>query len=65
MNVVDEDYHKNIRYTEPRPLKIINKYVKSRTPSTYPISIWSYYEYECEGEPEEYLDQCFDFDFKR
>ena len=65
LNVVDEDYHKNIRFTEPRPLRIINKFVKPRTPWTYPISIWSYYEYEYEGEPEEYLDQCFDFDFKR
>ena len=65
MNVVDEDYHKNIKYSEPRPLKLINKFVKPRTPWTYPISIWAYYDYEYEGEPEEYLDQMFEFDFKR
>ena len=58
LNVVDEDYHKNIRFTEPRPLRIINKFVKPRTPWTYPISIWAYYDYEYEGEPEEYIDQC-------
>ena len=28
MNVVDEDYHKNIKYSEPRPLKLINKFVE-------------------------------------
>ena len=64
-NVLNEDYRKNIKFTEPRPLKIINKFVKPRTPWTYPISIWAYYGYDYEGDSEEYLDQCFEFDFKR
>jgi hypothetical protein len=53
------------RFTEPRPLRIINKFIKPRTPWTFPVSIWAYYDYEFEGESEEYLDQCFEFDFKR
>ena len=64
-NVITENYIKNIKFTEPRPLKIINKFIKPRTPWTFPISIWAYYDYEYEGDSEEYLDQCFDFDFKR
>ena len=64
-NVITENYIKNIKFSEPRPLKIINRFIKPRTPWTFPISIWAYYDYEYEGDSEEYLDQCFDFDFKR
>ena len=64
-NVISENYIKMTRFTEPRPLRIINKFIKPRTPWTFPVSIWAYYDYEFEGESEEYLDQCFEFDFKR
>ena len=64
-NVLTHDYKSNLKYTEPRPKNIINKFVKPRTPWTFPISIWAYYGYEYEGDSEEYLDKCFEFDFNR
>ena len=62
---VNRDYRKTISFSEPRPEKIINKFVKPRTPWSYPISIWAYYDYEYDDVPESYLDKCFEFDFNR
>ena len=64
-NVVNENLSKNIFFSEPRPEKIINKFIKPRTPWSFPISIWAYYGYEYEEEYEEYLNSCFEFDFNR
>ena len=64
-NVINENYMKTILFSEPRPAKIIDKFVKPRTPWSFPISIWAYYGYEYEGVSEEYLDECFEFDFNR
>jgi len=63
--VVNENLSKNIFFSEPRPEKIINKFVKPRTPWSFPISIWAYYGYEYEGISEDYYDSCFEFDFDR
>ena len=64
-NVVNENYMKTILFSEPRPAKIIDKFVKPRTPWSFPKSIWAYYGYEYEGISEDYLDDCFEFDFNR
>ena len=64
-NVINENFIKQLKFAEPRPPKIINKFVKPRTPWIFPISIWAYYGYEYEGDSEEYLDECFEFDFNR
>ena len=64
-NVVNDNLTKNIVFSEPRPEKIINKFVKPRTPWSFPISIWAYYGYDYEGDTEDYLDDCFEFDFNR
>ena len=64
-NVLDENLSKNILFSEPRPERIINKFVKPRTPWSFPISIWAYYGYEYEGDSEDYINQCFEFDFNR
>ena len=64
-NVLNENLTKNIAFSEPRPEKIINKFLKPRTPWSFPISIWAYYGYEYEGLSEDYLNQCFEFDFNR
>ena len=64
-NVINENLKKNIVFSEPRPEKIINKFVKPRTPWSFPISIWAYYGYDYEGDTEDYLDDCFEFDFNR
>ena len=64
-NVVNEEYRKMISFCEPRPEKIINKFIKPRTPWVFPNSIWAYYDYEYNDVPESYLDKCFEFDFNR
>jgi len=64
-NVINDNLTKNIVFSEPRPEKIINKFVKPRTPWSFPISIWAYYGYDYEGDTEDYLDECFEFDFNR
>ena len=64
-NVINEEYRKMINFCEPRPERILNKFIKPRTPWVFPISIWAYYDYEYNDVPESYLDKCFDFDFNR
>ena len=64
-NVLNEVFRKNTVYTEPRPVKIINRFVKPRTPWTFPTSIWAYYGYDYEGETEQHINNCFEFDFNR
>ena len=64
-SVINEDYRKTLTFSEPRPERILNKFVKPRTPWSFPISIWAYYGYEYDDVPESYLDKCFEFDFNR
>ena len=64
-NVVNDEYRKMISFCEPRPEKILNKFIKPRTPWIFPNSIWAYYDYEYNDVPESYLDKCFEFDFNR
>ena len=64
-NVINEEYRKMISFCEPRPEKILNKFIKPRTPWIFPNSIWAYYDYEYNDVPESYLDKCFEFDFNR
>ena len=64
-NVVNEEFRKTIKYTEPRPEKIINKFVRPRTPWKFGSSIWAYYGYDYDDVDEDYLDKCFLFDFDR
>ena len=54
-----------INFCEPRPERILNKFIKPRTPWVFPVSIWAYYDYEYNDVPESYLDKCFEFDFNR
>ena len=64
-NVISDDYRKLIQFSSPRPEKIIDKFVKPKTPWSFPISIWAYYGYDYNDVSKFYLDQCFKFDFDR
>ena len=64
-SVIDEGYRKLIKFSEPRPEKIIDKFVKPRTPWSFPSSIWAYYGYDYNDVSEKYLNKCFKFDFDR
>ena len=63
--IVDENYRKLFKFSVPRPEKNLNKFIKPRTPWSFPISIWAYYGYEYNDVPNSYLNQCFKFDFDR
>ena len=63
--IIDENYRKLFKFSIPRPEKNLNKFIKPRTPWSFPISIWAYYGYEYNDVPETYLKQCFNFDFER
>ena len=63
--VIDENYRKFFKFSIPRPEKIINKFIKPRTPWTFPVSIWAYYGYDYNDISNSYLNQCFKFDFDR
>ena len=64
-NVIDENYRKLFKFSVPRPEKIINKFIKPRTPWSFPVSIWAYYGYDYNDVSNSYLNQCFKFDFER
>ena len=64
-NVIDENYRKLFRFSVPRPEKNINKFIKPRTPWSFPVSIWAYYGYDYNDVSNAYLSQCFKFDFER
>ena len=60
----DNGYTKNIKYCVPRPEKNMLK-KRPRTPWSFSSSIWSYYGYEYEGEPESVYNNAFEFDYNR
>ena len=63
--VIDENYRKFFKFSVPRPEKIINRFIKPRTPWSFPVSIWAHYGYDYDGITNSYLNQCFKFDFDR
>ena len=65
LKVIDEDFLKVIKYCEPRPGKIKNKIIKPKTPWAFQNSIFYFCGYNFEGENEEIINGCFEFDFKR
>ena len=65
LKVIDEDFLKVIKYCEPRPGKIKNKIIKPKTPWAFQNSIFYFCGYNFEGENEEIINECFEFDFKR
>ena len=63
--VIDEDFLKVIKYCEARPGKIKNKIIKPKTPWSFKNSIFYFCGYNYEGESEELINECFEFDFTR
>jgi hypothetical protein len=65
-NVIQHsNYRKLIKFCEPRPEKKVIVIKKARTPWTFGASIWTFYDYKLEGEPEEYINELFEYDFTR
>lgn len=65
-NVIDDGYNRMLKFCEARPGRIIDKFIKPRTPWSYPISIWkSYYDIPFDGDSTEYLSEVFEHDFNR
>ena len=65
LKVINEDYINTLKYCVPRPERIFNKFIKPRAPWTFPTSIWYHYGYNYEGENDDYINKCFEHDFKR
>jgi len=59
------DYYKYIKFCVPRPEKKKLEKKKQRMPWSFPISIWYYYGYKYDGEPESIINEAFEFDYKR
>ena len=57
--VIDENFRKLFKFAVPRPEKIINRFIKPRTPWSFPISIWASYGYKYDDVSDAYLKQCF------
>ena len=62
--LAESGYIKNIKYCVPRPEKNMLK-KRPRTPWSFPTSIWAYYGYDYEGEPESVYNNAFEFDYNR
>ena len=55
-----------LKYCDARPSRILDKFIKPRTPWSYPISIWkTYYDLSYEGDSVDYLSEVFEHDFER
>ena len=63
--VISTDGYKNqIKYCIPRPGKDALK-KRPKTPWTFPTSIWAYYGYDINGEPDSAYNNAFEFDYNR
>ena len=55
-----------LKFCDARPSRTLDKFIKPRTPWSYPISLWkSYYDISYEGDTDEYLNEVFEHDFDR
>ena len=65
-NVIDNGFNGMLKFCEARPGRIIDKFIKPRTPWSYPTSIWkTFYDLSSEGDSTEYLSEVFEHDFQR
>ena len=62
--ISSEGYIKMIKYCVPRPEKD-NLKKRPRTPWTFPASIWAFYGYDINGEPDSVYNSAFEFDYNR
>ena len=64
--VIDsKNYLNNLKYCIPRPELNKKRKKRPRTPWSFPVSIWSYYGYDYEGEPDKTYNNAFEFDYER
>ena len=64
--VIDsKNYINNLKYCIPRPELNKKKKKRPRTPWSFPVSIWSWYGYDYNGEPESAYNNAFEFDYER
>ena len=55
-----------LKFCEARPEKILNQFIKPRSPWSFPVSIWaSYYDLNFEGEKDDLINDAFEHDFDR
>ena len=65
-HVVNDQYQKQLKYCEARPERQLERFVKPRTPWSFPLSIWAcYYDLAWEGERDDLINDAFEHDFDR
>ena len=62
--ITPDGYLNMIKFCVPRPEKS-NLKKRPRTPWSYPTSLWAYYGYDYEGEPDSVYNNAFEFDYER
>ena len=62
--ISSDGYIKLIKFCVPRPEKT-NLKKRPRTPWSFPASIWAFYGYDINGEPESAYNNAFEFDYNR
>ena len=63
--ISSEGYIKMIKYCVPRPEKNNDLKKRPRTPWSFPASIWAFYGYDINGEPESVYNNAFEYDYNR
>ena len=63
--ISSDGYIKMIKYCVPRPEKNNDLKKRPRTPWSFPASIWAFYGYDINGEPESVYNNAFEFDYNR
>ena len=64
--VIDsKNYINKLKYCIPRPELDKKRKKRPRTPWSFPVSIWSWYGYDYNGEPDNAYNKAFEFDYDR
>ena len=64
--VIDsKNYINKLKYCIPRPELDKKRKKRPRTPWSFPVSIWAWYGYDYNGEPDNVYNKAFEFDYDR
>ena len=65
-HVVNDDYHKLLKFCEARPARQLEHFIKPKTPWIFNVSMWAtLFDFRYDGEKDEILNDAFEHDFER
>ena len=62
---IDSNCMNQLKHCIPRYEKKVKEVIKPRTPWSFYVSIWNYFDYLYEGDTEDFIDEVFEHDFSR